>query len=351
MRRWLAPLLAVLVMAASAGPALALLVWTLNVTPGTARSGTETTFTLTATNLDALTELGCLEVDLPISFTLLGASAGVASNGDEWEAVLFPNKVAVHSLSGGGRLELGQSITFTIVVRPTQPGASTWANHAHPDQDCGGAEEIGVGLAVLVLPGNQSTPSPVPTLPTPTPTPTPPPILPVDPLPSILPVDPLPSILPPLPSTRLPTPLPTARSTASPTPTASPDASPTPDSSDSGSTSPTPRIPTAEPGGAAGGPAGSDGPDRGALQLAGAEPDQPSGSAAEVSLGPLGVIDGLNVWAIPGAIVGGPGLLVILWVAFQTGVALAWIPAVRRMRGKDGSRPGAYSGPRRTVAG
>ena len=60
---------------------------------------------------------------------------------------------------------------------------------------------------------------------------------------------------------------------------------------------------------------------------------------AGVSLGPLGVIDGITVWAIPGAIVGGPGLLVILWVLAQTGVALAWIPAVRRLRGSDPHSP------------
>jgi hypothetical protein len=69
------------------------------------------------------------------------------------------------------------------------------------------------------------------------------------------------------------------------------------------------------------------------------ERERGEGSVGEVSLGPLGVIDGITVWAIPGAIVGGPGLLVILWVIFQTGVALAWIPAVRRMRGSDTGAP------------
>ena len=68
----------------------------------------------------------------------------------------------------------------------------------------------------------------------------------------------------------------------------------------------------------------------------------------EVALGPLGFIDGISVWAIPGAIMGGPGLLVILWVLIQTGAALAWIPAVKRMRGKDEDRRPAFTaGPRR----
>lgn len=54
-------------------------------------------------------------------------------------------------------------------------------------------------------------------------------------------------------------------------------------------------------------------------------------------------MDGLGVWAIPGAVLGGPGLLVILWVAIQAGVAAAWIPAVRVMRGRDG-RSALYAG-------
>lgn len=321
MRRWLAPSLAVLVMAASAGPALALLVWTLTVTPGTARAGTDTTFTLTATNLDALTELGCLEVDLPISFTLLGAGAGVASNGDEWEAVLFPQKVAVHSLSGGGRLELGQSVTFTILARPTTPGTYEWANHAHGDQDCGGAEEIGVALVLVVLPGNQATPSPVPTA-TPTPAATPTPTIPIGPLPSVLPTQPLPTLRP-----------------ATPTPTARP-ASPVLSPSPTADASAAPAIVVAGTP-----PAGTGG----APVLVLAETEGSGGPVPEVALGLL-AIDGISVWAIPGAIVGGPGLLVILWVMIQSGVALAWIPAVRRMRGNDGERPRKLSVQRRTLA-
>jgi hypothetical protein len=34
-------------------------------------------------------------------------------------------------------------------------------------------------------------------------------------------------------------------------------------------------------------------------------------------------------------VVGVPGLLVVLWVALQTVGALAWVPAVRRLRGED----------------
>jgi len=90
-------------------------------------------------------------------------------------------------------------------------------------------------------------------------------------------------------------------------------------------------------------PAAAAPPSRPVLALATPEDDP---AAVAVSLGPLGVIDGFGVWGVPGAVVGGPGILVMLWVALQTGVAAAWIPAVRRMRGTDDRR----SGPGRRAA-
>lgn len=331
MHRWLASVLGVVGIVASATPVLGLLLWTLTATPLTATSGAETTFTLTATNLDLLTELGCLEVDLPPSFDIVAASAGNASNGDEWEAVVFPNKVAVHSLSGGGRLELGQSITFTIAAIPTQAGTWTWSNHAHRQQDCSGTDEVGVPLELLVLPG---------ATPTPDPTPTPTPILSLEPLPTVPPIVPLPSIglVTPAPTPRPPSPLPTPTPSPSATPSASPSASV-----------------AATPSGTGGAPSASApaGSAPRALPLEVAEPGGSGGFGGpvdEVSLGPLSVVDGITVWAIPGAIVAGPGLLVILWVLLQTGAVLAWIPAVRRMRGKDGLRVDVATDPRRTVA-
>jgi len=56
--------------------------------------------------------------------------------------------------------------------------------------------------------------------------------------------------------------------------------------------------------------------------------------ADRVSFGPGRLIDGLTVWAIPGAVLGGPGLIVIVWVLVQMSVAAAWVPAVARLRGK-----------------
>jgi hypothetical protein len=57
--------------------------------------------------------------------------------------------------------------------------------------------------------------------------------------------------------------------------------------------------------------------------------------------GTLTVLNGFDTWSVPAAVVGVPGLLVVLWVALQTVGALAWIPAVRRLRGQErGREPG-----------
>jgi hypothetical protein len=47
--------------------------------------------------------------------------------------------------------------------------------------------------------------------------------------------------------------------------------------------------------------------------------------------GPL-ALGGVDVWIIPGLLLGVPGLLVVLFVVLQAGVATAWLPAIRRLR-------------------
>jgi hypothetical protein len=344
-RRVLAPAVAAVALLVSATPVFGLLLWTLTGGPLTATAGTATIFTLTATNLDILSELGCLEVDLPPSFTIVGASAGNASNGDDWEAVVFDGKVAVHSLSGGGRLETAQSITFTVTAVPTAAGTFLWPNHAHTRQDCAEGEEIGLALSVVVLPPLLATPAPTPApTPTPRPTPTPTPRPAATPTPTPSPSA-QPASTPNAPVPAAPTVAPrTARPSPTATPSASPSAPGSATSSQSSSPSPT-ASPTstaaesgaAQPSAAPSPPVGPDDPGEARL-IALARPEE-SDRPAFVSLGALVTLDGL-VWVIPGAIVGGPGLLVILWVSIQTGVTMAWIPAVRRLRGEDREPPG-----------
>jgi len=53
----------------------------------------------------------------------------------------------------------------------------------------------------------------------------------------------------------------------------------------------------------------------------------------------VGVLAGLETWAVPAAVIGGPGLLVLLWIALQAAGATIWIPAARRLRDGDARRP------------
>jgi hypothetical protein len=62
--------------------------------------------------------------------------------------------------------------------------------------------------------------------------------------------------------------------------------------------------------------------------------------ALELGLGPLGLLSGSPTWVVPVATIGGPGLIVLLWVAAQAGGASIWVPAARRLRGADASASG-----------
>jgi hypothetical protein len=76
----------------------------------------------------------------------------------------------------------------------------------------------------------------------------------------------------------------------------------------------------------------------------------PSANGATVSLAfdeaelGVGTVDidllaGIDVWSVPAATLGVPGILLIVWVMLQGAGALAWIPAVRRLRGDEEPTP------------
>ena len=52
----------------------------------------------------------------------------------------------------------------------------------------------------------------------------------------------------------------------------------------------------------------------------------------------IGLFSGVEIWAVPAATIALPGLLVLIWVALQAAGAIAWMPAVRRLRGEDDPR-------------
>jgi hypothetical protein len=307
-----------------AGPASALLVWTLVGTPLVATAGQPTTFTLTATNLDLIGELGCLEVELPGSgWTEVDDGQAVPSTGrDDWTMSVSGTTVIAWSTSGGGRLETGQWVTFTFTARPTVAGISTWPGHAHQRQDCTGADEGVLPLAITVAPAILATPTPSP-VPTPAPTaqPTPRPTPPPTAGPT---------------STARPTSLPTPGSSGDALPAPSDDPSARPTASLDGATDPTAGAPPdavpakpserAAPGSAV---AGAGGSPPSSTRIVYEE------ARLDVSLGPLGTLAALDVWIVPAATFAGPGLVILAWIALQALGVLAWLPAVRRLRGDD----------------
>jgi hypothetical protein len=65
------------------------------------------------------------------------------------------------------------------------------------------------------------------------------------------------------------------------------------------------------------------------------------GPELELGVGSIGLLSGVTTWVVPFATFGGPGLIVLLWVAAQAGGASIWIPAARRLRGGDAPATGA----------
>jgi hypothetical protein len=62
------------------------------------------------------------------------------------------------------------------------------------------------------------------------------------------------------------------------------------------------------------------------------------GGFGDLTVRILGGLDVSQLWFIPAGVLGGPGLLVILWVALQVGAGMAWLPATRRLRGDERGR-------------
>ncbi len=328
--------------------------WTMTASPPAAATGVQTTFTLTATNQDTTaallssSEIGCLLVSVPANFSVAATAVTGSNAGGSWTSGLAGNTVKVWAGSGGDRLTYLQWVRFTVRATASSVGSIAWTARAYRQQDCsGGGTALGVPPIVIVS-GPTVTPTPVPTppptptpvatpVPTPTPTPTPRPT-PTLPLPSV----PLPSVLP---SQGLPTPTLPINPGTTPTPTPRPGESARPAEVGPGAT------PAAGEGGGQGSQGSQPSPNTGgssggpiAPSLGGTSATAPSSSSPriafdeasfEVSLGTGGILDGLGTWAVPAAGLAGPGLLILLWVAVQTAGALAWIPAVKRLRGED----------------
>ena len=309
-----------------ASTAVAAVLWTLVAVPLTATQGQSTTFTLTATDLLGSGEdIGCVSVSLGSAFAVSGAAISSVSNGGSWVAAHTATSATVHSQDGGDRLNPLQSVVFTITATPQLAGVLTWDAVAYAQQDCTGP--TGSSTVLVTVLGAAASPTPTPTA-TPSATPN-------------------------------PTPTPSPAATPTPGRTKAPEASPSPSGSPRSSSAtgqPSPSIaagssPTgsAAPAGVGASSAG-DGPrpggTDGGIPAGGrsASALHVVGDAASDEPGPVAGVGNLQLgsaWFVPAAVVGGPGLLVLLWLGLQLLAGIAWLPAGLRVRG---SAPGQLSG-------
>lgn len=350
---WTAAVLAVsLALGLAPSPAVAAVLWTLTATPLAVTTGVSTTFTLVATNEDPLaalsssSEIGCLVVNVPSNFVVEGAAISAPDAEDTWIASILGNKVTVRTTSGGDRLKLLDGIRFTVKARAVSPGSLAWIANAYRDQNCeGSASFIGVPPVVIVT-GPAVTPTPSPT-PVPRISPTPRPTTTATPRPTPKPT-PWPTANPSSPSRPDSTAAPsTPVAVIGPGATASPDDRPMESSPPESAEAVAPRPSSSASGSPqqAGRPGVARAPDEatsyGGLGAAPISTDwfAPSrpldAEPVRLSLGPLGLLGGIDVWAIPGLVIGVPGLLVIIFVILQGAGAMAWIPAIRRLRGEE----------------
>jgi hypothetical protein len=324
--------------------------WRLTAVPTALVSGVPTTITLSVTNTGGNgggDEMTCVRISIPSSFTVSGASivsvrgqvVGPAVQG--WQVVfgaglvVFKNPADNYPLIGSSP-PLDQAV-FTITGVANVAGSMTWNGTAFDKAGSTGTTGCGSGqFPVLQVPfavvgTTPATPAPTP-IPTPRPTPIP---------------------------TPRPTPIPTPRPTTIATPQAPLAPTPRPTALPAATTR---AVGTAEPARADESPSatesaagsGSERPSPSAA-VAPSTTTLPSSSAATgpspggsgrpivaledngVSLGidSFGVMASFGLYAVPAAAIAVPGLVVLAWLGLQTIGALAWIPAVRRLRGRD----------------
>ena len=342
-----AMLLALLVLVATPAVVLAARSWSIVTTPTVLVAGVSTTVSLAVTNTGGSgggDEMTCVRVTVPQSFIVTGASilsvrsqlVGPAVSA--WQVVwpgsgfvVFKNPADNYPLVGSTP-PIDRAV-FTITGVATAPGPMTWSSEAFDKAGSSGTTNCGsgqfptvqmtfsvIGLAPSPTIAPTQAPTPQPTArPTPTPTPLPVPV----------PV-PLPSPTVPLLSGGTP-PTPGPEPTRPPS---SPAPSPTPEPSPSDRSQP-PGTAVDEGAAPAAPPPSSGGSGGGAAAPVSTGPPTVAFDEQRLELGAMDVdlLGSVEIWSVPAATLGVPGLLLIIWVGLQAVGALAWIPAVRRLRG------------------
>ena len=324
--------------------------WTVTASPLVVPLNESATVTLTITNTSGGAGIGCVTVAIPTAYYVVtGVSVSSVSRGLDWTAAIStsPHGVKVHAVDDDDdRLDRDDVLVVKIVVFGKSLGLPTlqsWTANELQNSDCTGNFNSPVSLLMTVvglpLPTPKPTPTPTPNATaSPTPTPTRSPTQTPTPTPNATPT--------PTPTTpgATPTPTPSARpsGSASPEPSATP--SPTPAVSDRPASSPPPdpspgSTAVAGSGGAGGGPGPSGAPGSGGGSgpepVLGFDTYSPERPSDELSTDGFGGLD-FSDWAVPGLLLTGPGLLLLVLVAAQAMGALAWLPVVRRRMGAFG---------------
>ena len=315
--------------------------WGVAISPTSISQGQATALAVRATNVTENKGIRCVVISVPSGITVLGVTVTATTGKTPWTAAVSSGGggtlVSIWNVDALGKLQQGDWVDVSVSVRGDVPGTYAWTAAGFHDSACWEEPLPETNTVFVTVAGSAPPPA----------TPTPPPPA----------------------SGATPTPAPPAPDpggggtdgTARPSPTGSDGASTEPratrdddDDDDgggpSGSASPddegTASAPGSlrGPGGAPGGGGGS--PPRAplAVDVGGAAADAPIGGgilASPVGLAALSLLDDAHVWFVPGAVVGVPGLLLLIVVAVQMAGGALWIPVTRRLIGRDAHRFGS----------
>jgi hypothetical protein len=289
---------------------------------------TDATVTITITNATPVAQPDAYSG--AAGTTLLVAAPGVLGNDSDADGDALVTEMVGGVASGSLTLNTNGGLQYTPAA-----GFSGSATFSYRVRD--GVVWSGPTTVTLTIAAPVPTPAPVPP-PTPAPTATPRPTSP--------PTVPLATPSAPQPQPSLPPPLQPSRAASAPaspqTPvgeTRSPASAATPEPSGNVPTASDSPVTASSAGSGGGGLAppssgGSTAPGGGNL-----EAGLPSIRFEERRLDlvgtSVGLFAGIEIWAVPAATIALPGILVLVWVALQTAGAIAWMPAVRRLRGDD----------------
>ena len=267
----------------------------------------------------------CVVVAVPSGFTVLSVGVISVPVGETWQAQFAgsaPTTVTFSLGSGGGGIKLLQVGTFRVQVMATTMPIAAWATNGYSGNSAN-SPDVGPPLLPLqpfiILPGPTPTATPTPT-PTDTSTPDPTTTATAGPTATLTPT---PTASPTRSASQTPvrTAAPTPGPTAGGTPTASASASPSP------TVRPAPSaLQESSAGGAGAGTTGGGPPRNDGIAVADAQAGSP------VSVGDVGSVDVLGfAWLVPGALLGLPGLLLVLIIGAQAGLAGLFVPLTRRV--------------------